>query len=198
MRKAGFKDPNTVLKKIKELKPGQAFLFPDGCILSAEDAVEAKEKGRKLVILGDTACSDAMTPIAMHPDILVHEATNSWDPATAVRHVSYEQLERDAKKHGHSTPEMAGAFAKKILAKKLILTHFSARYAGDASSRSMVPMWNIEDKARETSGLWGTNDVIAAWDYMHLTIPLSSSSKLSISLPSPPSPPMAIVANTDT
>lgn len=63
-----------------------------------------------------------------------------------------------------------GYFAKKIRAKKLIMTHFSPRYKGDDSEFSMSIMWRIEDMAREASGLNGRNDVIAAWDLMTLAV----------------------------
>ena len=36
-------------------------------------------------------------------------------------------MERDAIQHGHSTPQMAGAFAKRVNAERLVLTHFSPR-----------------------------------------------------------------------
>ncbi|EUD70990.1 hypothetical protein YYG_03621 [Plasmodium vinckei petteri] len=50
---------------------------------------------------------------------------------------------------GHSTSHMAGNFAKKIRAKKLILTHFSQRYTGDNKLKNMIIMKKIEDEALE-------------------------------------------------
>ena len=65
---------------------------------------------------------------------------------------------------------MAGKFARRIQAKRLALTHFSPRYKGDDTDYSMRTMWALEDMARETSGLYGDNDVIAAWDFMNIPI----------------------------
>ena len=52
------------------------------------------------------------------------------DPHTKAED-TYESVEQRARSRGHSTPQVAGRFAKRIEAKKLLLNHFSARYAGD-------------------------------------------------------------------
>jgi ribonuclease Z len=114
-----------------------------------------------------------MEAIAMNSDILVHEATNCFFPE--LESESYMKFERDTINHGHSTAEMAGTFAAKINAKKLILTHFSSRYYGDDSLGSMQTMWRIEDMARRTSGLQGPNEVIASWDQLLLPVPANEN-----------------------
>lgn len=61
---------------------------------------------------------------------------------------------------------MAGSFAQRIRAKRLILTHFSPRYKGDDGEVSMRIMWKLEEMAREASHLKQPNEVICAWDQM--------------------------------
>lgn len=65
---------------------------------------------------------------------------------------------------------MAGRFAKRINAKKLILTHFSPRYRGDEAEYNMKIMWRMEHMSRKVTDLWGKNAVIAAWDQMCLPV----------------------------
>jgi ribonuclease Z len=199
-----MQDPSRIYRTLKELQPHENLTFPDGTVLSGEAAVEAPIVGRKIVIMGDTCNGAMMEYLGMDADLLIHEATNAWaDPsisdcsnfstgigigaarvAGTVAHDSqslfyskyptYESIRQYSAGHGHSTAEMAGAFAKKINAKKLVLTHFSQRYLGDNSQRSMQVMWQVEDEARVAAspGLWGRNDVIAAWDKLVLPIPI--------------------------
>lgn len=105
--------------------------------------------------------------VASNATVLIHEATNAYDSDAKKKFNSYHRHEYDTISHGHSTPQMAAAFAKKINAKRLILTHFSSRYSGDDSEWSCERMWIIEDMARVSAdSFWGENDVIAAWDHM--------------------------------
>lgn len=96
---------------LKELRPGQSFVFPDGREVFPEDYMEPPKRGRKLVYMGDTCSGVMIAPLAMDADVLLHEATNAFlsDPShDSVRHNSYSSLERETKTHGHSTPQMAG------------------------------------------------------------------------------------------
>ena len=60
-------------------------------------------------------------------------------------------------------------YASRCKAKKLVLTHFSPRYRGDSAEFARRIMLQIEQYARQTSGLQG-EDVVAAWDLMTLAI----------------------------
>jgi len=141
--------------------------MPDGEVVAAEQVQAPAREGRKIVILGDTCNADAMIPLAQGADVVVHEATNAWIPQLDDK--SEREVEQDAIRHGHSTPRMAGAFAKAVNAKRLVLTHFSPRYRGDDSPFSRMCMQRIEGYAREASQL-PEHAVTAAWDLM--TLPL--------------------------
>jgi ribonuclease Z len=99
----------------KELKAGRDVTLEDGRVVKSADVVAEPEKCRKLVLLGDTCNASRIASHAKGADLLVHEATVE------------EGQDMKAVKIGHSTPRMAGAFAKLIGASRLVLTHFSAR-----------------------------------------------------------------------
>ena len=109
-----------------------------------------------------------MAGLAKGADVLIHEATNSYlsgiDCGT-----SLDEVTNDCKRHGHSTPYMAGEFAKKIGAKRLILNHFSSRYKGDQTLDSISIMTRIERQAIKASGLPETH-VAAGWDFLILPV----------------------------
>ena len=104
-------------------------------------------KGRKIVYSGDTRPFDGFAGFARGADLVVHEAT--FDDALA------EKAELD----GHSTPSQAALQAKKAKAKKLVLTHISARYA-DAEL--------LLDQARKVFA-----ETVVAEDFLVLELPLS-------------------------
>jgi ribonuclease Z len=104
----------------------------------------------------------------MDADVVVHEATNSF-LAGIDKDTDLQAVARDAIVHGHSTPYMAGQFAKRVKAKRLVMNHFSARYKGDLSVESLSIMSRLEAQAVKASGLDPSN-VAAAWDFMVLPV----------------------------
>ena len=169
LREAGFKVPMKAMAVIKNLSPGSSFTFPDGTVVTQEDAVEPPRQGRKVVICGDTADSRAMINLATNADVVIHEATNTY-LAGIDKDTNARSVQRDAVVHGHSTPAIAGEFARQVNAKRLVLNHFSARYKGDTSIDSMSIMMRIEMQAIKASGLNETQ-VATAWDLMVLPVP---------------------------
>jgi len=55
LKEAGFRIPMKAMEVIKNLPVGSAFTFPDGTVITQEEAVEPPRRGRKVVICGDTA-----------------------------------------------------------------------------------------------------------------------------------------------
>lgn len=101
----------------QKLKAGEDVPLEDGSVVKAADVMAAPTKGRKLALLGD--CYDPgedMAAAAAGCDLLVHEAT-----------VEVQTDMPRALASRHSTAAMAGAFAKRIDARRLVLTHFSQR-----------------------------------------------------------------------
>ena len=101
----------------------------------------------------------------MECDVIVHESTNA--KTTLDGDKSYNDIQNETIKHGHSTPEMAGNFAKMLKAKQLILTHFSGRYKGDESPESLCIMDEIKQSAIKT---FGKESVITARDFMEIEL----------------------------
>ncbi|MBV8429725.1 MAG: ribonuclease Z [Solirubrobacterales bacterium] len=84
--------------------------------VSPDQVLGPPRAGRKLVVSGDTAPSEALRVAAQGADLLVHEAT-----------FANEELER-AMETQHSTAAQAAALARDAGVKLLALTHFSSRY----------------------------------------------------------------------
>jgi ribonuclease Z len=83
-----------------------------------EQVVGRARPGRKIVVTGDTAPTDAVVVAAHRADVLVHEAT-----------FAHEECERAALT-GHSTARQAAQVAADAEVRLLALTHLSARYTG--------------------------------------------------------------------
>ncbi|MCR4339686.1 MAG: ribonuclease Z [Gemmatimonadaceae bacterium] len=104
-----------------ELHRGRSVTLSDGRVVTAESLVGPTRPGRRVVLTGDSRPCDATIAAATNADLLVHEATFSDEEAVR------------ALETGHSTAREAAEVAAKAGAKKLLLTHFSARYTRDAT-----------------------------------------------------------------
>jgi ribonuclease Z len=100
---------------------GQAITLDDGRVIEPGVLVGPTRPGRTVVITGDTRPCAATVHAAHDADLLVHEATFGDD-----------ELER-AKETGHSTAREAATVAREAGVRRLVLTHFSARYTRDTA-----------------------------------------------------------------
>ena len=91
----------------------------DGRVFTAAEVVGAPRPGRRVVYTGDTRPCGPTREAAAGADLLIHEATFAGDEAD--RAVST----------GHSTARDAAEVAAQAGALRLVLTHFSPRYADD-------------------------------------------------------------------
>ncbi|KAH6915031.1 beta-lactamase-like protein [Coprinopsis sp. MPI-PUGE-AT-0042] len=161
-----IKRTKTPMSVMRQLQEGQEVVLNDGTVLAGPPP----RAGRKVVILGDTFDPAAIRPLAMNAELLIHEATNAHlpdiDPNTKAED-TYESVEARAKSRGHSTPQMAGAFAKSINAKNLVLNHFSARYPGDSAPESLKIMAAIGKQAEQEYG----KQVTCARDLLSIDVP---------------------------
>lgn len=154
-------------KVMRQIQKGQAVVLADGTVLEGPP----REPGRKIVILGDTYDPSLMEELAKEADLIVHEATNAHLPGADSRtkaEDTYESVEERTKSRGHSTPQMAGGFAKRIGARNLLLNHFSPRYSGGNDEDSRAVMDAIR---RLAVAEFESEEVICARDLMDIEIP---------------------------
>lgn len=100
-----------------QLKRGETVTLPNGKRVNGADLCGPDQIGRKLVYCTDTIYCDAAVELAMHADVLIHEATFAHQDAE----LAYQRL--------HSTSTMAAQVALGAQVKQLVMTHFSPRYA---------------------------------------------------------------------
>jgi len=101
------------------LQRGETVTLPDGRTVPPDAIVGPPRPGRKVVYSGDTRPCKATIEAAIGADLLVHEAT-----------FSLEEADR-AKETDHSTAREAAEVARMARARRLVLTHVSARYSRD-------------------------------------------------------------------
>lgn len=112
------------------LQDGEAVTLPDGRTIAPEQVLGEARPGRKLVLTGDTAPSDATVEVASGADLLVHEATFCEDEADRAHETE------------HSTALEAARVARDAQVRLLALTHLSSRYgAGEVEreARTVFP-----------------------------------------------------------
>jgi len=100
--------------------------------------------GEKVTIISDTVPCKGADMLSKNSDLLICEATYSSD------------LENKGKKYGHMTSKQAAELAKRSNTKKLVLTHFSARYN------------NVEDLKKDAKKYF--TNVVCANDFMKIDL----------------------------
>ncbi|KAL5492506.1 hypothetical protein ACEPAI_3953 [Sanghuangporus weigelae] len=152
---------------LSRLQRGETITLEDGTVLEGV----SRRPGRKLVILGDTYDPSPILPLATGADLLIHEATNAYlpgvDPFTRDEDTE-EDVEERTRSRGHSTPQMAGRFARAAGVRRLVLNHFSARYKGDddVNGESKAVMDAIRGFAEKEFG----GEVVCARDFMTISV----------------------------
>ncbi len=100
-----------------KLSKGEAIELADGTRMTADGFVGPARPGRMIAFTGDTRPCASTVDAAQGADLLIHEAT-------------FGEEERDrARDTGHSTAKEAAQVALASKAKRLVLSHVSARYS---------------------------------------------------------------------
>tara|TARA_B100000745_G_C20151895_1_gene394927 strand:- start:39 stop:1007 length:969 start_codon:yes stop_codon:yes gene_type:complete len=146
-----------------ELKQGKTIQLDDGRFIRGQDLCGKVEKGRKLIYCTDTIFCEEAVELARNADILIHEATFAHQDSQ----LAFERL--------HSTSTMAAQVALGAKAKKLILTHFSPRYAPGNNLQ-------LSDLLNEAKAIFP--NTILAHDFMTYSIPRHIEQNKSIKLKS--------------
>jgi ribonuclease Z len=129
-----------------KLHRGAAVRLPDGRVVQPEDLVGPGRPGRLIVLSGDTRPCEGVVAAAEGADVLVHDATFGDD-------------EKDrARETDHSTAVEAAQVALAARVKRLVLTHFSARYSASATV--------LVEQAQDVF-----SEVVAAKDGLEVAVP---------------------------
>lgn len=133
-----------------KLHHGQPVTLDTGQVIEPATLVGPARSGRRVVLSGDTRPNEQLGDAARGADLLIHEATFGSEEAAR------------AAETGHSTAREAADLAARAGVKRLILTHFSARYSRDTA--------DLVREARERFP-----ETIAARDGLEVEVPYAVS-----------------------
>jgi len=101
----------------RKLQLGEDVQLSDGRVIQSREVVGPPRPGKAIAYCTDTRPFAGTVELARGVDLIVHEATYTDDMA-------YE-----ARDYGHSTAAQAAQVARDAEARRLLITHFSTRYA---------------------------------------------------------------------
>jgi ribonuclease Z len=143
-----------------KLKRGETVTLPDGRRINGADLCGEPQIGRKFVYCTDTVFCENAIALAQDADVLVHEATFAHQDAE----LAYQRL--------HSTSTMAAQVALEAQVKRLIMTHFSPRYApGNAIG--------LDDLLQEARSIFPNTSM--AYDFLVQEIPKRVEELMAVS-----------------
>jgi ribonuclease Z len=139
------------------LHRGETIVLDDGRQVDSSMLVGPARRARRIVITGDTRPCAATIEAARDADLLVHEAT-----------FADEESDR-ARETGHSTAREAADVARAAGARRLVLTHISARYSRDTSdlereARELFPATTIARDGMEIEVPYETDVAVSGSD----------------------------------
>ncbi|MDZ7958558.1 MAG: ribonuclease Z [Aulosira sp. DedQUE10] len=133
-----------------QLKRGETVTFNDGRVINGKELCGPTEIGRKIAYCTDTVFCEGAVELAQDADVLIHEATFAHQDAE----MAFQRL--------HSTSTMAAQTALAAQAHRLIMTHFSPRYAPGN-------VLELKDLLKEARAIFPNTDM--AHDFMVYDVP---------------------------
>lgn len=123
------------------LQSGQTITLADGQTIRPSDVLGASRKGRSVAYCTDTRPCAMARELARDVDLLIHEATFT------------EALVDQAAEYGHSTAAQAAEAARRSGSRKLMITHFSPRFADPSQlldeATAIFPETQIAEELKE-------------------------------------------------
>ncbi|WGV24174.1 ribonuclease Z [Halotia branconii] len=133
-----------------QLKRGETVTLADGRVINGKNLCGPTEIGRKIAYCTDTVYCEGAIELAQDADVLIHEATFAHQDAD----LAFQRL--------HSTTTMAAQTALVAKAKRLLMTHFSPRYAPGNTL-------DLKDLLLEARAIFPNTDM--AYDFMTYEVP---------------------------
>jgi ribonuclease Z len=118
----------------KKLEEGMDYVTKDDVLIKNSDVTTEAPKGKNYVYCADTKYDENLLPHLQGADLIYHETTY------------LENLQEKAVERFHSTSKQAATIALKADVKKLLIGHFSSKYAelGDFEKEAKEVFENTE------------------------------------------------------